>query len=52
VAVEDAERDLHRRVGMGLAVDDRGTELEHPSVEGVTGADLVDLARGGGAWGS
>ena len=45
VAVEDAERDLHRGVGMGLAVDDGGAELEHPAVERVAGPDLVDLAR-------
>ncbi len=43
VAVEHAQRDLHRGVGVGLPVDHGGTQLEHGAVERVAGADLVDL---------
>ena len=45
VPVEDGERDLDRGVGVGDVVDDGGAEVERRAVEGVAGADLVEVRR-------
>ena len=49
VPVEHAQRDLDRRVGVGLRRRDGGAELEHATVEGVAGADLVEVGGAGRA---
>ena len=49
------QRDAHRGVGVGRAVDHRGPEVQGAAFEGVPGADLVELLAGragrlGGRW--